>query len=78
MPPGLPNRAAIFAVCLLSPMPIAQVSPVAAKHRRLQVRRERLGILDGRADERLVPAPHLDRQAGNERSAAITSADAAS
>ena len=62
MPPGLANPVAVLASSLVSPIPTAHRSPVAAEHRRLQVSGETFRIVRGRPDERLVPAPHLDHR----------------
>ena len=49
-----------------------------AEHRRLNRAGDRLRVVGLDADERLVPAEHLDHRTGTARRVSITSADAAS
>ena len=59
-PPGLAKPVAVLAWSFVSPMPTAHVSPVSARTRALSARGQGLGIVAGRPDEGLVPAPDLD------------------
>ena len=54
-------------------MPTAHDRPVSAEHPRLDRRGERLGVVGAHADERLVPAPHLDHHRERRAASAITS-----
>ena len=56
----LAEPVAIFACSLFSPMPTLQSSPVAAQDPPLHVAGVRLGVVGHDAEERLVPAEHLD------------------
>jgi hypothetical protein len=76
-PPGLPKRAATFAVCLLSPMPIAQVRPVRAATAACSVRASASGSSVS-APTNASSQPHTSTGIPNDRSTAITSAEAAS
>ena len=65
IPRGLPNSVAILARTLVSPMPTEQCSLVASEHVGLDRAGDRLRVVGLDADERLVPAEHLDDRAGD-------------
>ena len=78
MPPGLANPVAVLACSLVSPMPTAQLRPVSASTAALHVPGERLGVVGARRPTKASSHPHTSTTTGNDRSVAMTRADAAS
>ena len=61
MPPGLANPVAVFACSFVSPMPMAHERRVTSRTRWRIDGASASGSSVRGTDERLVPAPHLDR-----------------
>ena len=77
MPPGLAKPVAVLAWRRVSPMPTAHVSAVAATTRALTSAANASGSSVS-TPMNASSQPHTSTTAGNDRSTAITSSDAAS
>ena len=76
-PPGLANPVAVFACSLVSPIPTAHVSPVSAWTRCCTDRASASGS-SVTAPRKASSQPHTSTTTGNDRSVAMTRAEAAS